>query len=98
MLGTVLFVLYNGYRNGSSYLARYYALKGMSKQERQDAVAKHRGALAAFGSVCVVLSMIPGASLPLQLTNQIGAALYASQIERGEANVDHAAQDIKKEL
>lgn len=47
VIGTILFLLYNGYTSGPGWHARYFQLKGFSKTQRQAFVNRTRGEYAA---------------------------------------------------
>ncbi|KAF5391237.1 hypothetical protein D9757_003019 [Collybiopsis confluens] len=89
ILGTTVFLFYNGQKAGPRYHARYFQLKGMSAQDRQAAVNRNQGAYTAFGAVALALNLIPIGGLVLNFTSAVGAALWASDLEmknRGERN------------
>lgn len=39
--------------------------------------------LLRFGTAAALLGMIPFASIPIQFTNMVGAALWAANLEKG---------------
>lgn len=47
VIGTVLFILYNGYTSGPRWHSRYFQLKGFSKNQRQAFVSRKRGEYTA---------------------------------------------------
>lgn len=47
VIGTVLFILYNGYTSGPGWHSRYFQLKGFSKNQRQAFVNRKRGEYTA---------------------------------------------------
>ncbi|KAF9818255.1 hypothetical protein IEO21_02883 [Rhodonia placenta] len=81
VVGTVLFVLYNGYVGGPNWHARYFQLKGMSKSQRAAFVNKHRAEYAAFGTVTLLCNFIPFVGLLFSFTNTVGAAMWAARLE-----------------
>ncbi|GAA97692.1 uncharacterized protein L969DRAFT_26820 [Mixia osmundae IAM 14324] len=80
-IGTALFLLWNGSRSGPSYHERYFQLKGLKGKDRQDFVAKQNGGYTGFGVAALSLSLVPIVSIPLLFTTQIGAALWAANLE-----------------
>ena len=58
-------------------------------------VKAHRGAYAAFGVTAIALDLIPGAAVVCMFGNVVGAALWASRIEK-EGRVEGTA-DVKME-
>ncbi|KAL1301562.1 hypothetical protein AAFC00_005799 [Neodothiora populina] len=82
VVGTVMFVLLQGKRQGPAAHARYFQLKGMSKQRREEWVEKRRGAYTSFGTVASLLEMVPIAGILFAFTNTTGAALWAAELEK----------------
>jgi len=85
VVGTVFFLGYNGYKAGPGYHARYFQLKNYDKSKRQEVIHRRRGAYTAFGTVAMVLNLIPVISVFFTLTTAVGAALWASDIENKSA-------------
>ncbi|XP_006458314.1 hypothetical protein AGABI2DRAFT_65214 [Agaricus bisporus var. bisporus H97] len=81
-VGTAMFLAYNGKKQGPGYHARYFELKGWEKAEREAFVKAREAQYTAFGGVGLVLGMVPVAGLVFQLTSTVGAALWASQLEK----------------
>ncbi|RMZ79625.1 hypothetical protein DV737_g3326, partial [Chaetothyriales sp. CBS 132003] len=82
VVGTFIFILAQGRRNGPAAHARYFQLKGWSKTQREMHIEKNRGAYTAFGVVSFLLEMIPFAGLVFAFTNTVGAALWAADLEK----------------
>jgi hypothetical protein len=47
VVGTACFLVINGYKSGPGYHARYFQLKGYSKDQKASAINKRRGAYTA---------------------------------------------------
>ena len=82
--GVPLFLLLTGYRAGPLVNWRYFALKGFTKKERNDFIkAKaHRWEYMWFGTVYMILQLIPVLSMLFLLTSAAGSALWAVHLER----------------
>ena len=80
-IGTILFITLNGRRSGPRFLARYFQLKQYSAQVKAQEVEKRTGSLTAFGVVTVLLGLIPVVGQAFELTNVVGAARMASDLE-----------------
>ncbi|KAK1922928.1 hypothetical protein DB88DRAFT_493169 [Papiliotrema laurentii] len=91
VVGTAFFLGYNGLKAGPGYHARYFQLKGFDKDKRHSAIQKRRGAYTAFGTVAMVLNLIPIVSILFTFTTSIGAALWAADIE-SKRNVNPAQE------
>ncbi|KIK63956.1 hypothetical protein GYMLUDRAFT_161497 [Collybiopsis luxurians FD-317 M1] len=82
VVGTTIFLLYNGQKAGPRYHARYFQLKGTNVQDRQAIIAKMKGAYTAFGAVALALNLIPVGGLVFNFTSTVGAALWAGDLEK----------------
>ena len=82
VVGTVLFVFARAKEEGPRQLTRYWQLKG--EKSKEQAVEKYQGAFTAFGTVSVLLEMIPVVGIFFSFTNAVGGALWAAEIEKGE--------------
>ncbi|KAJ7093109.1 hypothetical protein C8R44DRAFT_398469 [Mycena epipterygia] len=84
MVGTVLFLLYNGAKAGPTFHSRYFQAKGLSPASRQALVDKRKGAYTAFGAATLGLNLIPLVGPIFTLTSTVGAALWACELEKKE--------------
>ncbi|KAH9851924.1 hypothetical protein C2E23DRAFT_732121 [Lenzites betulinus] len=85
-VGTVLFLLYNGYSGGPGWHSRYFQLKNFSKTQRASFVDNRRSQYTAFGMATLLFNFIPLVGLLFSFSNTVGAALWAAQLE-AEANL-----------
>ncbi|KAK2865424.1 hypothetical protein FQN49_003589 [Arthroderma sp. PD_2] len=97
VVGTLMYVGAQGTRVGPLLHARYFYLKGWGSKERDEWLEKNRAAYASFGAAAFVLEMVPFASLVFTYTNTVGAALWASRLEKTfSANSNlHGATEMK---
>ncbi|KAH7381537.1 hypothetical protein BKA66DRAFT_418988 [Pyrenochaeta sp. MPI-SDFR-AT-0127] len=104
IVGTVLFVILQGRKFGPTAHARYFQLKQMKKQEKQQFIEKRKAAYASFGVPAVLLELVPIAGIFFSFTNTVGAALWAADMEQrntsGESttapNLRNQAEQAKK--
>lgn len=82
LLGTTLFLLVQGRQQGPAYHARYFQLKRLSVAQRDAFVRRNIPSYLAFGVAAVLLQLVPGASILFLYSNTVGAALWASELER----------------
>ncbi|RSH81170.1 uncharacterized protein EHS24_008607 [Apiotrichum porosum] len=87
VVGTVFFLGYNGYKAGPSYHARYFMLKGWDKSRSNAYVDRHRGSYTAFGVTAAAFNLIPVVSIILGLACNVGAGLWAADIENTHKSV-----------
>ncbi|KAJ2916056.1 hypothetical protein MD484_g4393, partial [Candolleomyces efflorescens] len=98
VVGTALFLLYNGRKLGPTFHGRYFQLKGFNSSQSQEYVGKRKAAYTAFGSIALVLSLIPIAGFAFSLTSTIGAALWASKLEKAGSGGDSRPTEVEWEL
>lgn len=85
-VGVPLFLILTGYRAGPLLNWRYFALKGFNKQARKAFVKtkKRRYEYMWFGTVYMLLQLVPVLSMLFLLTSAAGSALWAVRIEEEE--------------
>ncbi|KAH7405683.1 hypothetical protein DE146DRAFT_420467 [Phaeosphaeria sp. MPI-PUGE-AT-0046c] len=106
IVGTVLFVILQGRKFGPTAHARYFQLKQMKKQEKEQFIEKRRAAYASFGVPAVLLELVPIAGIFFSFTNTVGAALWAADMEQNRQsggsstapNLRNQAERARKEL
>ncbi|KAF2034525.1 hypothetical protein EK21DRAFT_85541 [Setomelanomma holmii] len=106
IVGTVLFVILQGRKFGPTAHARYFQLKQMKKQEKDQFVEKRKAAYASFGVPAVLLELVPIAGIFFAFTNTVGAALWAADMETDQQsggsstapNLRNQAERAKREL
>lgn len=96
VVGTVLFVLLQGKRYGPAVHSRYFQLKGMSKARQEEWLKRREGAYTGFGTVAVLLEMVPIAGILFAFTNVAGAALWAADLEASEGTSPELKEQAKK--
>ncbi|RSH83887.1 hypothetical protein EHS25_005502 [Saitozyma podzolica] len=94
VVGTAFFLIFNGYKSGPSYHARYFQLKGYDKSRRAAATARRRGAYTGFGSMAAILNLVPVVSVLFNCTTSVGAALWAADLE-SKGSSEGAKKDAK---
>ncbi|KAI0894457.1 hypothetical protein F4806DRAFT_124686 [Annulohypoxylon nitens] len=87
VIGTIIFIIFQGQSRGSAIHARYFQLKGWSSHQRRDWVQRHAGPYTTFGIIATLLEMIPILSMFFAFTNTVGAALWAADIEQGNTRM-----------
>ncbi|KFZ11384.1 hypothetical protein V502_07576 [Pseudogymnoascus sp. VKM F-4520 (FW-2644)] len=91
VVGTITFLILQGKGRGTYAHTRYFQLKKMSASSQNEFVQKNAGPYTAFGIVASLLEMVPIASIFFSFTNTVGAALWASDIEKSENGMDDLA-------
>jgi GTP cyclohydrolase II len=78
-----LFAYFEGYSDSTQLLSQYWEQKGLETPEAQELVASaHSMDYRSFGAVASMLNYLPVLNWFLGLTNAVGAALWAAEIER----------------
>ncbi|KAF7304636.1 hypothetical protein MKEN_01177500 [Mycena kentingensis (nom. inval.)] len=85
VIGTILFLLYNGAKSGPTYHARYFQALGMTPAARQAFVERRKGAYTAFGAATLALALLPVIGPLSILTSTVGAALWACDLEQARS-------------
>ncbi|WEW60547.1 hypothetical protein PRK78_006034 [Emydomyces testavorans] len=97
VVGSVMYVVAQGRRVGDLAHARYFELKGWSAGEREEWLRKNRAAYTGFGIAAFVLEIVPFASLAFSYTNTVGAALWASNLEKSMSSAPTLRDQASKE-
>ncbi|PPQ63196.1 hypothetical protein CVT24_005741, partial [Panaeolus cyanescens] len=87
VVGTVIFLLYNGKKSGPSFHERYFFLKGMDESAAKQLIKQKRGAYTAFvvllfGAAALALNLVPVVGSIFNVASVVGAALWACKFER----------------
>lgn len=84
LVGVPLFLLLTGYRAGPLLNWRYFALKGLTKKQRNEFIntKKRRWEYMWFGVIYLVLQLIPVLSMLFLLSSAAGSALWAVHLEQ----------------
>ena len=81
-VGTPAFIIITGARLGKLAHYRWFQLKGYSKDRQKKELRDRAGEYIWFGTVAMILELIPVLSLLFLLTTTAGAALWAARIEK----------------
>lgn len=80
--GTPIFLILTGYRAGPFHHWRYFQLLDFSKKQRKEFVRKRQWKYTTFGTMALVLQLVPVLSMFFLLTTAAGSAMWAVDIER----------------
>jgi hypothetical protein len=80
-VGTPAFIIITGTRLGKLSHYRFFQLRGFSKEEKKREIRKFAWEDVWFGTMAMILELIPVFSLFFLLTTTVGAALWTAQIE-----------------
>ncbi|KAF4980378.1 hypothetical protein FZEAL_3608 [Fusarium zealandicum] len=80
-VGTPAFIIITGTRLGKLSHYRWFQIKGFSKVDQKKALRDRAWEYVWFGTVAMILELIPILSLFFLLTTTAGAAMWAARIE-----------------
>ncbi|KAL2144188.1 hypothetical protein VTI28DRAFT_9479 [Corynascus sepedonium] len=80
-IGTIAFIMITGSRLGKLSHHRWFILRGLNKKEKKRELKLRRWEYLWFGTVAMVLELIPILSFFFLLTSTAGAAMWAAKME-----------------
>lgn len=80
--GTPMFLILTGYRAGPFHHWRYFKLLGLSKQEKKAFVKRRQLRYTWFGTMALLLQLVPVLSMLFLLTTAAGSALWVVELEQ----------------
>ncbi|CAK7562611.1 MAG: hypothetical protein SEPTF4163_000459 [Sporothrix epigloea] len=92
VVGAPAFILITGSRLGRLSQYRWYKLRGLTRKERQAEIRRRGWDYLWFGTVAMLLELVPVLSFFFLLTSAAGSALWATDMER-ERRLVEAGQD-----
>ena len=81
VVGIPLFLILTGYRAGPLHHWRYFKLLGMNKKQKQRATRLRRTSYTWFGTVALILQLVPVLSMFFLLSTAAGSALWVVKLE-----------------
>ncbi|KAI0104286.1 hypothetical protein GGR51DRAFT_561097 [Nemania sp. FL0031] len=79
--GTPAFIIITGARLGTFAHYRWFELRGLNKKERKIAIRDRSWEYTWFGTVAMILNLIPVLSFFFLLTSTAGSSLWAAKLE-----------------
>lgn len=81
VVGTPAFLILTGARAGPLHHWRYFKLRGLTRKERSAEIKSRQLKYTWFGSVALVLQLVPLLSMFFLLTSAAGSALWVVKLE-----------------
>ncbi|CAK7207541.1 hypothetical protein SEUCBS139899_010351 [Sporothrix eucalyptigena] len=81
VVGTPAFILITGSRLGRLSQYRWYKLRGLTRKERNAEISRRGWDYLWFGTVAMLLELVPVLSFFFLLTSAAGSALWAADME-----------------
>jgi uncharacterized protein involved in cysteine biosynthesis len=96
VVGVPLFLILTGYRAGPFHHWRYFKLLGLSRKERRAYIKQRKLRYTWFGTVALLLQLVPVLSMLFLLTSAAGSALWVAKIEKARrARLSQSAASIE---
>lgn len=80
--GVPFFLVLTGYRAGPLHHWRYFKLLDFTKKQRNQYIKKRQMSYTGFGTVALLLQLVPVLSMFFLLTTAAGSALWVVRLER----------------
>lgn len=96
VVGTALFITMQGRKTGPNAHNRYFQLKHMTPAQREAWINERMPAYTSFGVVALLFELIPVAGIFFAFTNTVGAALWASDLERSGTTAPKLKEEASK--
>ncbi|KAK4692059.1 hypothetical protein P7C71_g5072, partial [Lecanoromycetidae sp. Uapishka_2] len=88
-----MFLIITGYRAGPFHHWRYFKILDFTKKERQSFVKKRQLKYTWFGTIALLLQLIPVLSMIFLLTTAAGSALWVAKLEQRRRAIDRETGD-----
>lgn len=95
--GTPMFLILTGYRAGPLQHWRYFQLLEFTKKERNAFIKKRRLRYTWFGTVALLLQLVPVLSMLFLLTTAAGSALWVAKLEAKRRVLEARREDAGRE-
>ncbi|TAQ85372.1 hypothetical protein B7494_g6305 [Chlorociboria aeruginascens] len=90
ILGTPAFLILTGARAGPLHHWRYFKLKGLARKERNAEIRTRRWKYTWFGTIALLLQLVPILSMFFLLTTAAGSALWVVKLEEQKKLIEEA--------
>lgn len=82
IVGVPIFLIITGYRAGPFQHWRYFKLLGLSRKERNQYIQRRKMKYTWFGTIALMLQLVPILSMFFLLTSAVGSALWVAKMEK----------------
>jgi len=97
-VGTPAFILITGARLGTFSQYRWFQLRGLSRKERKQEIRRRTWDYTWFGTVAMLLELIPVFSFFFLLTSTTGAALWTSRMEHEMHGTERRQEETPQQV
>ncbi|KAF7597507.1 hypothetical protein BBP40_003754 [Aspergillus hancockii] len=92
--GTPMFLILTGYRAGPFHHWRYFQLLDLSKQQRKERIRRRQLQYTTFGTVALILQLVPPLSMFFLMSTAVGSALWAVDLENKRDQIGGQRPDL----
>ncbi|CAG8951872.1 hypothetical protein HYFRA_00005676 [Hymenoscyphus fraxineus] len=90
VIGVPFFLVLTGARAGPLHHWRWFKLRGLTKKERNKEIAKRKWKYTWFGTMALLLQLVPVFSMFFLLTSACGSALWVVKLEEQRRLLEEA--------
>ncbi|KAF4633794.1 hypothetical protein G7Y89_g4324 [Cudoniella acicularis] len=90
VIGTPFFLLLTGARAGPFHHYRWFQLRGLTKKEKKREIRIRKWKYTWFGTVALLLQLVPVFSMFFLLTSACGSALWVVKLEEQKRLIEEA--------
>lgn len=94
LVGTPAFLVITGARAGPFHHYRYFKLRGLTKKEKNEEIRSRRWKYTWFGTIALLLQLVPVLSMFFLLTTASGSALWVVKLEQQKDIVAHQPASV----
>ena len=87
LVGVPVFLMMTGYRAGPFHHYRYFKLLHLNKKAKQAMISKMKLQYTWFGTMALLLQLVPALSMLFLLTTAAGSAMWVARLERSRRDV-----------
>lgn len=88
VVGSPAYIIITGARLGKLSFHRWYKLRGLSRRERKAEDKKHAWGFVWFGTVAMILELVPLLAFFFLLTSSAGCGLWVAKMEKKDRGWD----------
>lgn len=93
VVGSPLYIVLTGTRLGKLSFHRWYKLRGLGRKERRREAGRYTWEFVWFGTVAMVLELVPLLAFFFLLTTTTGCALWVARLEKARGGGAGSAEE-----
>lgn len=93
-VGTIAFIVITGTRLGKLSHHRWFQLRGLSKAAQKDEIKRLEWDCVFFGTMAMILELVPVLSFFFLLTTAAGSAIWAADLEKARREIESDSERV----